>query len=183
MMATSSSRAMKRLMLVVLFLVSGRLALAEDKFWQQLTAEERAAAGVDQLTPAQKAALDRLADRYAKEGARQAVAVAKVQAKQEGKAEALAEVKEKKKVTIGLPPREDDETEMFRTQIVGDFRGWSGHSIFKLANDQVWQQENTESRFFPKMVNPDVEIRPAHLGGWKMTLLQEGLEIRVKRIR
>ena len=173
---------MKPLAFLGLFLALSGLALAADKFWQQLTPEERAAAGLEQLTPEQQAALDRLAERYAKEGARHAVDAAWVKAKEEGKAEALAEVKEKKKVTIGLPPREDDETEVVRTRIVGDFRGWTGHTTFHLENDQVWQQESGDNRFFPKMVNPEVEIRPSRFGGWKLTLLKEGLWIRVKRL-
>ena len=70
-----------------------------------------------------------------------------------------------------------------RTRILGDFRGWTGRTTFTLANNQVWQQEGGDNCFFPKMVDPEVEIRPARLGGWKLTLLKEGLWIRVKRIR
>jgi hypothetical protein len=44
---------------------------AETGFWGQLTPEERRAAGVEQLTPEQQAALDALAGRYAREGVRQ----------------------------------------------------------------------------------------------------------------
>jgi hypothetical protein len=124
-----------------------------------------------------------LAARFAKEGARQAVEVAKVKAKEEGRAEARATAQEKKKATIGLAPREDDETEVVRTRILGDFRGWAGQTSFTLANGQVWQQVDTEKRFFPKMTEPEVEIRPSRFGGWKMTLLKEGLWVRVKRIR
>jgi len=178
---------MKRLFLVGLFLAWCGLAVAADKFWAQLTPEERAAAGLAELTGEQQVALDRLADRYAKEGARQAIEVAKVTAKAEGKvegkAEALATVAEKKKATIGLAPREDDETEVIRTKILGDFRGWNGHTTFQLENSQMWQQTDGESRYFPKMVDPAVEIRPSRLGGWKLTLLKEGLWIRVKRLR
>ena len=170
---------MKRLALIGLFLGLAGLGWGADKFWQQLTAEERAAAGLDQLSPDQRTRLDQLAERYVKEGARQAVAVAQVKAK----AEAIAEVKEKKKITLGLAPREDDEAEVVRTRILGDFRGWTGRTTFTLANNQVWQQEGGDNCFFPKMVDPEVEIRPARLGGWKLTLLKEGLWIRVKRIR
>ena len=174
---------MKRLALIGLFLGLAGLGWGADKFWQQLTAEERAAAGLDQLSAAQRTRLDQLAERYVKEGARQAVAVAQVKAKAEGKAEAIAEVKEQKKITIGLAPREEDETEVVRTRILGDFRGWTGRTTFTLVNNQVWQQEGGDNCFFPKMVDPEVEIRPARLGGWKLTLLKEGLWIRVKRIR
>ncbi len=173
---------MKQLSAILAVLLAATAALAADKFWEQLTPAERAAAGLDQLTAEQQAALDRLAERYVKEGARQAVEVAKVRAKEEGKAEAMAVVMEKKKTTIGLAPREDDETEVVRARIDGDFRGWTGHTTFRLDNGQVWQQDASDSRFFPLMLNPEVEIRPAKLGGWKLTLLKEGLWIHVKRI-
>ena len=195
---------MNRFKAIAFFLALGAQAVAADEFWQQLTPEERAAAGLDQLTPDQRAVLDKLAARYAKEGARQAAEVAKEserravaaakegarraveaakeQAREEGRAEARAAAQEKKKASIGLAPREDDETEVVRTRILGDFRGWTGHTVFNLANGQVWEQASPEDRFFPKMVDPEVEIRPSRFGGWKMTLLKEGLWIRVKRI-
>ena len=163
-------------------LLSGPVLFADD-FWQQLTPEERQAAGYDQLSPEQRALLGQLALRFAEARARPAIVVAKERAREEGRAEAKAATLEKKKASIGLAPREDDETEVIRTRISGDFRGWTGRTRFTLANDQVWQQDQTESRFFPLMVDPEVEIRPSRLGGWKMTLLKEGLWIRVKRVR
>jgi hypothetical protein len=155
---------------------------AED-FWAQLTPEERKAAGYDQLSPEQRAEIDRLAARFAEKRVRPAIVVAQEKAREEGRAEAQAANLEKKRANLGLAPREDDETEVIRTRILGDFRGWSGRTVFKLANDQVWQQDQSDNRFFPLMVDPEVEIRPSRLGGWKMTLLKEGLWIRVKRIR
>jgi hypothetical protein len=173
-------------MIAFLFALGAQAALADD-FWDQLTPEQRAAAGVEQLTPEQRAALNQLVGHFAKEGTNKAVAVAvevaKEKAREEGRAEARAAAQEKKKATIGLAPREDDETEVIRAHISGDFRGWTGHTLFTLDNGQVWQQETPENRFFPKMVDPEIEIRPSRFGGWKMTLLKEGLWIRVKRVR
>ncbi len=157
--------------------------LAADDFWQHLTPEERQAAGFDQLSAEQRALIDRLARRYAEARANQTIPVVAEKAREEGRAEARAAALEKKKATIGLAPREDDETEVIRTRISGEFRGWTGRTRFTLANDQVWQQDQSESRFFPLVVDPEVEIRPSRLGGWKMTLLKEGLWIRVKRVR
>jgi len=156
---------------------------AADDFWRQLTPDERKAAGYDQLSDEQRALIDRLARRFAERQANQAIPVITGKAREEGRAEARAEAQEKKKTSIGLAPREDDETEVIRTRISGEFRGWTGRTRFTLANDQVWQQDQSESRFFPLMVDPEVEIRPSRLGGWKMTLVKEGLWIRVKRVR
>jgi hypothetical protein len=156
-----------------------------------MTPEERRAAGVDQLTPAQQAALDEVAARYAREGARQAVEVVKAetsealrqareQAKAEAKAEAAVETRKKKAANAGLAARDDDET--IHTRITGDFRGWTGVTVFRLDNGQIWQQTDKESRFFPKMVNPEVELIPTKWTGWKLRLVSEGLWVRVNRI-
>ena len=174
---------MKRFKVAAFLFILGARVVMADEFWEQLTPEQRAAAGLERLSPAQREALDQLVAHFAKDGASRAVEVAKEKAREEGRAEARAAAQEKKKATIGLPPREDDETEVVRTRIVGDFRGWTGHTTFTLENGQVWQQETPENRFFPKMVDPEIEIRPSKFGGWKMTLLKEGLWIRVKRIR
>lgn len=183
---------MKSLTLAGLFLLCAGLAPAADKFWTQLTPEERAAAGLTALTAEQRAALDALADRYAKEGARREVEVVKAEsrkeaseaarlAREQAKAEAKDEARKQKMENAGLAARDDDET--IRTRITGDFRGWSGNTVFKLENGQTWQQVDRENRFFPKMVDPEVELVPSRMTGWKMTLVAEGLWIRVKRIR
>ena len=163
-------------------LVLAAPVLGAEEFWEQLTPDERKAAGYEQLSPEQRAAIERLAARFAEQRARPAIVVAREKAKEEGRAEAQAANLEKKRANIGLAPKEDDETEVIRTRISGEFRGWKGRTTFRLANDQVWVQETVESRFFPLMIDPEVEIRPSRLGGWKMTLLKEGLWIRVKRV-
>jgi len=177
--------AMRRWLAIFCLVVA--TASAEPTFWQQMTPEERKAAGIDQLTPAQQAALNAAAARYVKEGARQAVEVIKAettevvrQAREQAKAEAKAEVRKKKIADAGLAAREDDE--VIRTRIVGEFRGWRGSTTFTLANGQVWQQVDKESRFFSKMVDPEVELIPSRWLGWKMRLVSEGLWIRVKRV-
>lgn len=175
--------AMRLTFMVAVLAVLTFPVLAADDFWQHLTPEERKAAGYDQLSSEQRALIDRLARRFAEKQADQAIPVVAEKAREEGRAEARAAALEQKKASIGLAPREDDETEVIRTRISGEFRGWTGRTRFTLANDQVWQQDQTENRFFPLMVDPEVEIRPSRLGGWKMTLLKEGLWIRVKRVR
>lgn len=174
---------MKLVQTMALLLALSLPGLAADDFWQQLTPEERKAAGFDELTAEQRALIDRLARRFAETQANQKIPVVAEKAREEGRAEARAAALEQKKAAIGLAPREDDETEVIRTRIKGEFRGWTGRTRFTLANDQVWQQDQSESRFFPLLMDPEVEIRPSRLGGWKMTLLKDGLWIRVKRVR
>lgn len=183
---------MKQLTFLGLFLALAGSVPAAGQFWQQLTPAERAAAGLDHLTPEQKAALDQLAERYAKDGARHEVEVVKAraeaetvaavrQAREEATAEVSTRVRKQKIENAGLVARDDDEN--IHTNIVGEFRGWTGNTTFTLANGQVWQQTDRENRFFPKMTDPEVELMPSKWAGWKIQLAKEGLWVRVKRIR
>ena len=115
--------------------------------------------------------------RRAREEDKVEAAVAAKRAKEEAK----AEQQRRKIAEAGLAVRSDDE--VIHTRIAGDFRGWEGASVFNMENGQVWQQTDKESRFFPKIVNPEVKLTPSQLFGWKMELVKEGLWIRVKRVK
>jgi hypothetical protein len=179
---------------------------AEPGFWQQLTPEERRAAGLDRLTPEQQAALDQMVGRFSREGARQVREQARqdlraevkeevraevkqevrAEVKQEVRAEVKREVKaEEKTVTqakAGLPEEKHDE--VIRSRIVGEFNGWSGASVFHLENGQVWAQSNSsDTIWLPTMVNPEIEIRPSKLGGWKLYVSSGGYWVRVRRVK
>jgi hypothetical protein len=208
---------MKRLLGLFCVLVVTAWADAPS-FWSQLTPDERKAAGVDQLTPEQQAALDQLAQRFTREGARKEVEVVKAQAKAEtaeavkkahdealaekaaairqARDEAKAEAKEaarkareeakeearkKKMAGAGLAAREDDE--VIHTRILGRFTGWDGHTVFTLENGQVWQQANPDLKYFPNLVDPEVELIPGGWMGWKLKVVSEGLWCKVKRIK
>jgi hypothetical protein len=191
---------MKRIsgFLLVFATAMGALSAAGAGFWQQLTSEERRAAGVDQLTPEQQAALDQLAGRFAREGARQVREAAKTevseQVKAEAREEAKAEVREEVKRELkaeqkaheeaksGLPV--DEKNTIIHSRIVGKFHGWSGGTEFHLENGQTWVQTNSsDSLWVPTMENPDVEIRPAGFGGWKLFLGEKGFWLHVRRVK
>jgi hypothetical protein len=192
--------------LLVFATTMGALSAAGASFWQQLTSEERRAAGVDQLTPEQQAALDQLAGRFAREGARQVREAAKTevseqvkaevreQVKAEAREEAKAEVREEVKRELkaeqkaheeaksGLPV--DEKNTIIHSRIVGKFHGWSGGTVFHLENGQTWVQMNSsDSLWVPTMENPDVEIRPAGFGGWKLFLGEKGFWLHVRRVK
>ncbi len=161
---------MKKVCLVMLALGLAGPTLAADKFWARLTPEERAAAGLAELTPAQQAVLDQLAERFARADTQQAVARVE------------AEVKAKRAANAGLAVRDDDET--VRTRIAGDFRGWDGRTTFHLANGQVWQQSDSSEKYWSAAVpGPEVELRPSKLGGWKLFVPTADRWVRVKRLR
>jgi hypothetical protein len=187
-----------RMTWLLLAISTTMVGAAETGFWQQLTPEERRAAGVDQITPAQQAALDGLAGRFAREGARQAREQVKQevreqvkqevreQVKQEVREEAKHELKADQKAheesRLGLPV--EDKDAVIASRIVGRFNGWSGGAIFQLENGQTWvQANNDDSLWVPTMENPEVEIRSAKLGGWKLYLKGKGFWLRVRRVK
>ncbi|HVU16543.1 MAG TPA: hypothetical protein VHD32_06445 [Candidatus Didemnitutus sp.] len=201
---------MKRLF--VLFCVLAATAWADTpSFWSQLTPEERKAAGIDQLTPEQQAALDRLVQKSSQEGTRHEVEAAKAQAqaetaaavekareearveakkeaavaakkaREEAKAEAKEEARKKKAAGAGLVVREDDE--VIHTRILGRFKGWDGHTVFHLENGQVWEQSSPDIKYFPHLVDPEVALEPHSWAGWRLVIVSEGLWCKVKRVQ
>lgn len=186
-------------LVVSLAVAAGMARAAEAGFWQQLTPEERRAAGLDRLSPEQQAALDGLAERYAREGARQV----REQVKQEVRAETKQEVREEVKQEVreevkremktvektravaeaGLPPAEGKDL-VIHSRVMGKFNGWSGETVFRLENGQVWvQTDHTDSLWLPTMENPEVEIRRSKIGGWKLYLGGRSSWVRVRRVK
>jgi hypothetical protein len=174
-------------------LIAG-VGAAQAGFWDQLTPAERRAAGLDQLTPEQQAALNRLAEHYlhavtgpvgeqAKQEIREAVTKeVREQVRAEVKQELQKEEKTKAAAQAGLPAEESQT--VVRTRVVGEFHGWSGATVFHLENGQVWVQSNSDDVYWvPTMMNPEVEIRPSKLGGWKLYLGDKGAWLRVRRVR
>ncbi|HUL52570.1 MAG TPA: hypothetical protein VLT83_04070 [Opitutaceae bacterium] len=191
---------MARIHLLVIALVSAVSAgAAETGFWQQLTPEERRAAGLDQLSPEQRRALDGLAERFAREGVRQVREEAKQEVRAEVRAEAREEVKQevreevKREMTAvektravaqaGLPAEEPKDLTV-RSRALGKFHGWSGDTVFRLENGQVWvQTDPTDSTWLPPMEDPEVEIRRSGFGGWKLYLGGKSSWVRVRRLK
>lgn len=67
------------------------------------------------------------------------------------------------------------------SQITGQFRGWSGHTIFKLDNGQTWRQiDNGE--FSVNLMNPKVSIRRGAFGSHFLRVEGYGARVRVERI-
>ncbi len=170
---------MQRLALLVAFFVGAVAAFASPTgtFFENLTPEQRRAAGLDQLTPEQQAALSVLADRWAAEKAEPAVSRARAETAAAVRAQAQAE--EKKALGFAKKAAADDA---IRTRIAGAFRGWGKGTVFQLENGQSWVVEDSEARYFPKRDNPEVELKPSTFGSWKLYLLPEGLWVRVKRV-
>lgn len=70
---------------------------------------------------------------------------------------------EQGKKDFGLPPKKEPEPKSISTRIAGHFDGWSGHTVFKLQNGQVWKQAGF-GNFVYHADNPKVHIWKAWLG-------------------
>ena len=124
-----------------------------------MTADEFNAAGLERLSPTELEALNRWLLGYA---ARQASEL-----RQHSK---LVEA-EVRKV----------EQEGIRTRIAGEFRGWDGHTVFRLENGQVWQQR-LPGQWFYRASAPEVELSKNFMGYWMLRVLDADRAVGVTRI-
>jgi len=69
----------------------------------------------------------------------------------------------------------------FETYISGDFNGWDGETVWKMDNDQIWQQAQY-SYHYAYRYHPKVLIWYTS-SGWKMRVEGETTDLLVKRIR
>lgn len=105
-------------------------------------------------------------------------------AREKAVAEVRAQVKAEEAKKVGFEAKAAP-AEGFRTRIVGPFRGWSKGTVFPLENGQSWAVDggSVEARHFTLRESPEVELKPAGFGSWKLYLLPEGLWVRVKRVQ
>jgi hypothetical protein len=84
--------------------------------------------------------------------------------------------------TIALPEGEKDVVEEIESIIPGEFRGWTGKTVFRLANGQVWEQKSG-GKFVTKKQNPVVVIKKGAFGAYYLRVKGFGSKCRVERIR
>ncbi len=79
-------------------------------------------------------------------------------------------------------PAKRETIDSIKSRIDGEFRGWTGKTIFKLQNGQVWIQR-IRGKSFMRLNNPEVMITRNILGYYKITVVETGRSIGVKRIK
>ena len=72
--------------------------------------------------------------------------------------------------------------EGIKSRITGDFTGWSGKTLFKLENGQIWKQRYGRT-WKTKLSNPEVIIRKGGFGAYEMEVVSESRSIGVKRVK
>ena len=139
-----------------------------------MTPEERAAAGIDGLSPAQLDALNRWLGTYLGEPEAVPVVESAPQAAQQATTNTSAAPRE-----YGAPP---PEFQPFTSRIKGEFTGWSGNTRFELENGELYEQRRP-GRWRTQLVNPEVRISKNFLGAYDLEIVAEGRSIGVKRLR
>ena len=78
--------------------------------------------------------------------------------------------------------RGGDAAQQVQSRYDGEFTGWSGNTLFRLENGQVWKQAQS-GRVSARATRPKITIKRGALGGYRMNV--EGLDdsIRVERVK
>jgi len=154
----------KVLLLTTLLLMAAATSLAgaADKPFpgirNLMTAEEFKAAGLDQLSPEELRQLDTWLLHYTA-----------------GEAAILRQ--------DNTEVREASQDFELVTRISGDFRGWSGETVFRLENGQIWRQRLPGRYHYSGPPNPEVRISRSWMGFYKMTVVETDKSIGVKLVR
>lgn len=160
-------------LLVALFLAFAASSVHAQSIRQQMTAEEFAAAGLDKLSAAELAALDRWLQRQVEEE----TSVVAEQAREQGRQQAHAE----SAANPGAPPREA-RRETFQSSIVGEFNGFGRGQRYTLENGQVWEQTDAARLDGVNKVNPAVTMYPGAFGAWFLRIDGYNTRARVRRV-
>ncbi|HKT32107.1 MAG TPA: hypothetical protein VJS89_06405 [Gammaproteobacteria bacterium] len=136
--------------------------------------------GIDKLSPAQLKVLNAWLNRYVQERAGTLPAAAppaassNVRAAVSGAASFGADT---------MTPRDNPATpERIETRIAGRFTGWTGNTVFKLENGQVWKQAGTGYFTAIELDHPQVIIKKLGFG-YLLTLPGHGATVFVRRIK
>ncbi len=153
---------MHKVLLALLIAFGACSASAQDMkpIEQRMTPEARKAAGIDKLSAGELGALNAWL-------------------------EANMSEKAIRKSLVGFPVMHlfsgGDQAEPIVAHIEGEFRGWSGRTLFPLDNGQVWEQIEPGSLVARRMTSPTVTIKPAMMGTWMLKVEGYNRSVRVQR--
>ena len=74
------------------------------------------------------------------------------------------------------------QEEKIEAKIAGEFDGWTGKTVFRLDNGQVWKQR-LRGRYDANAENADVVIEKNWMGFYRLTVVSSGRSVGVKRIK
>jgi hypothetical protein len=179
---------MKRLhlFLITLVLGAGGVVYAADKpldVRDVMSADQFHQTGLDKLSPEELAAFNVWLTAYGKPAAAPRVAAAPTPA-------SVAPA-----IPLSVPPaatagdfgkemlssEAGGEPERIETRILGTFTGWTGQTVFKLENGQVWRQ-SASGIYETRLENPAVVIKKLGVG-YLLSLPGHGASVFVRRVQ
>jgi hypothetical protein len=157
-----------RLVIVALLLSTGFTYAQSSEFpgvQKAMSPEAFEQAGLNKLSPDERARLDQFIRGYVSSATEQAASAAVDEAAKEGKVRR-------------------NEPEVIQSSIVGVFRGYDGRTTFRLENGTVWKQSQQVSRSYPPIDSPPVIIikGTSMLAGYRMYIAGGG-NIRVRPVK
>lgn len=159
-----------------------------------MTADERVKSGIDSLNPEQREFLNSwLKARYGEPAQVEAsepdtviVRTPATSVTAEAEAQAIETEVERRvaaKLAATQTGKDSPKGDMpLEARLVGDFKGWTGKTVFRLDNGQVWRQRSA-STYRHNGSDMRVRFEQNWMGGWEMEVLSSGKSVLVKKVR
>jgi hypothetical protein len=147
-----------------------------DGLSEEMSAAEQASAGLVRLTPTERAFLDAWLRTRFDQLEREVVEVKAATA-----AEVDRRVAEERRVERAAEQAVAKDLP-FDAEVLAPFNGWTGKTVFKLNNGQIWQQRQQGS-YRHQAAGKQVRFEQNFLGGWEMTVIGTGRSVGVKRLK
>jgi len=148
--------------------------VVEGDLQTQMSHEEFKAAGLDKLSAAELATLNRWLQGKVEAATSQAVAAVREEAREEGRQEVI--VKNRGFFDFG-------SNEPVTGVLQGEFRGFGKGRIYTLDNGQVWEQTDATSLSGVRRTSPKVSISPGMMGVWYMKVEGVNTQAKVRRTK
>ena len=191
-----------QLILVMAFVVTssmmtfplGAQASEPGSIEDMMSAEERLKSGVDTLTAEQRQFLsDWLRENYTRNPAKVVSSPATVpdtSPQQSASSEATADTIEAeidRRVAARLADNRASEKKpasdsSFEARLTGNFTGWSGKTVFRLDDGQVWRQRSA-ANYRHRGTDMRVKFKKNWMGGWEMTVVSSGKTVLVSKVK
>ncbi|MDA9836632.1 hypothetical protein N9C20_02715 [Luminiphilus sp.] len=192
-----SVRAVFTQAFVLLSLCTATSSIAAPTFEsldKAMTADERIKSGIDSLNAEQREFLNSwLKARYGEpaqvEASEPDTAIVRTPATSvtaEAEAQAIETEVERRvaaKLAATQTGKDSPKGDMpLEARLVGDFKGWTGKTVFRLDNGQIWRQR-APAKYRHRGTDNRVSLSQNWSGGWEMTVLSTGKKVLVKKLR
>ena len=170
-------------------------AIASDAIETQMTPEERVKSGIDILSDKQRAFLNSWLRQRAEvqdlpvnsssttETVTATTANVAAPNNEPGDIEAEIDRRVAEKLSKQRTAAINGEVRnSFEARIAGNFTGWSGKTVFRLDNGQIWRQRSA-SNYRHRGEDQRVTFKKNWMGGWEMTVISSDKTVLVRKVR